>query len=520
MIARRSLLATAALGRLLGQDPPKAPLPPNILLITCGNLGPQLGCYGYGNVATPAMDAFAAQATRYDRAYAVSSIPSVSRAGLETGMWPVSTGMNLDGRAALPDFLKRLPDALKAAGYFIAPPQPNARIAMPAGKPLFVWRRLDAVSPAKIRLRDAAYERAVRTLKADQRGRGADAPLPPHFEDNDDNRLDWAHYHELIGILDSQFAARLKEASADWVVVFASESGFALEEGNSAVYETGTRVPLLVRMPGQTAGAVSQRLVSLIDIAPTLLQAAGVRVPAYMQGQPLSAPQQRRAVYASMDRVRDRYEFVRSMRDARYRYVRNYSKGGEELYDTQSDPNEVTDIAKAEPTVTVRMREQLERWRAEVRDLGLMPDAELATREALSRTRYAVGRAPEFAALQAKLTELVPTSSLEKVYQAFSEGESALRYWACVKGKDTHRREIERLLRDNSGAVRVAAAQALGNNKALLRELRSPEEWVRYLALLALETDGSAKAAIEAMAKVEKNRTVAALAAKILKGMA
>lgn len=516
MIDRRSLLvATAALGRNLWgqqqQQPESAPALPDILLITCGNLGPHLGCYGYSSVSTPAIDAFAAGATRYDRAYAASSIPAVSRAGLETGMWPVSTGMHLDGRAVLPDFIKRLPDYLKAAGY---------AVVAPSTKPTFTWRRLDAVSPARIRLRDASYDRVVKALKPDQRGRGAEVELPQHFEDNDENRLDWAHYHELIGLLDMQFAARLKEAKPGTVVIFASEYGFALEEGNSAVYETGTRVPLLIRMPGQTQGAVSQRLVSLIDIAPTLLQLAGVRIPAFMQGQALSAPQQRRFTYASMDRVRDRYEFARAVRDARYRYVRNYTKGTEELYDTQADPNEVQDIAKTEPTVVTRMREQLERWRAEVRDLGLMPDAELAIREAQFRTRYAVGRTPEFATLQTKLTELVPSTSLDKIYQAFAEEESALRYWACVKGKDTNRREIERLLRDNSGAVRVAAAQALGNHKALVRELRSPEEWVRYLALLALETDAvSAKAAIEAMSKVEKNRTVAAAAARILKGM-
>ncbi|BDC52555.1 sulfatase [Bryobacterales bacterium F-183] len=510
MIARRSLLATAAFAKLFGQEPAKLP---NILLITCGNLGPHLGCYGYSSVATPALDAFAAQATRYEKAFAVSSIPAVSRAGLETGMWPVSTGMHMDGRAVLPEFIKRLPDALKAAGYWVAASQ------APAGKPRFVWRRLDAVSPARIRLRDAAYERLVKTLKPELRGKGADAQLPPHFEDNDDSRLDWAHYNELIGLLDMQFSARLKEATPDWLVIFASEYGFALEEGNSAVYETGTRVPLLVRMPGQMTGAVSQRLVSLIDIAPTLLTAAGVRVPAYMQGQPLSSPQQRRFVYASMDRVRDRYEYVRSVREGRYRYVRNYSTGAEELYDTQTDPNEVTDIAKAEAAVVSRMREQLERWRAEVRDLGLMPDAELAVREAQWRTRYAAGRAPEFVALQTKLTELASTKSLDKIYAAFAEEESPLRYWACVKGKDTHRREIERLTRDSSGAVRVAAAQALGNTKALLRELKSPEEWVRYLALLALQTDGSAKAAIEEMLKTEKNRTVSAAASRILKGM-
>src|SRR5688572_5779503 len=102
MIKRRSFLGATAGAAVLAQALKRA----NILLISCENLGPHLGCYNEGTVRTPIIDAFAATAIRFDRAYANSGVGAVSRSAIQTCMYPVTLGTHFDGRATLPPFVK------------------------------------------------------------------------------------------------------------------------------------------------------------------------------------------------------------------------------------------------------------------------------------------------------------------------------------------------------------------------------------------------------------------------------
>ena len=441
-------------------------------------------------------------------------------------MFPSTLGTHTGGSAVLPPFVKTFSDSLKAAGYHIhAPKKPR-----PAGAPLFRWIRLDATNPGRIRLRGEAYDRTVKPLKPEQRKSPEQLPFPPQFEDSEEARRDWANSYEMTALLDRQFAARLKEITEPAIVVFFSEYGFTLREGNSAAYESGTRVPLLIRLAETSEAKVDSQLVMLLDVAPTLLNLAGVEIPGHMQGRAflggrLSPP--RRFVFATCDRPDNRYELVRSVRDARYRYVRNFARGTEELFDTNADPHEVKPVNDA--AVVSRLKERWERWRDETHDLGLLPEAELALREAALGTRYKVGRQQGFEALLQKLTEIASTNDEVKIREAFSDDDAAVRAWAVIRKPAAAPRK---LLADVSGAVRVNLAKSLRKTdlkdaealKVLLRGLRSSEEWVRMLAVLALDEIGAndlaAMNALHAMAKVEKNRAVAAVAARAIKGSA
>ncbi len=508
---------------------------PNILCISCENLGPQLGCYGDSHASTPAIDAFAAGAIRFERAYAVSGIGPVSRSSIQTAMFPSTIGTHTGGSAALPAFVKPFSEYLKAAGYFIA--GTTAKTGWknrPEGSPFFLWTRLDAVNPSRIRLRGDAYERTVRTLKPDQRKSPDQLPFPAQFEDTEESRRDWANYYEMIALLDRQFAARLKDLPSEepTVIVFFSEYGFTLREGNSAAYESGTRVPMLIRLPAGEAKSDSQ-LTMLLDVGPTLLNVAGVEVPGHMQGRAvlgsrLSAP--RRAVFATCDRPDNRYELVRSVRDSRYRYVRNFTRGTEELFDSNADAAEVKDILVANPAVAARLKDRWERWRDETHDLGLIPEAEVAVREALLRTRYAIGRQAGYDALARRLTEIAGTQDAAKIREALDDEDAAVKAWACGK-ESAPVIVLKKLLADASGAVRVAAALRLRKVdgadgaalRVLLRALRSTEEWVRVAAALALEElngkDLTVLNALQAVAKADPNRVVAAVAARAVKGL-
>jgi len=521
MTTRRSFLATAAMSAFA-----QAAKRPNILIISCENLSPTLGCYGDANASTPALDAFAASAMRFDRAYAVSGIGPVSRSAIQTGMFPSTLGTHTGGSAVLPSFVKTFSELLRAAGYHIYAPKKSR----PADAPLFRWIRLDATNPSRIRLRGEAYDRTVKPLRPEQRKSPNQLPFPPQFEDSEEARRDWANGYEMTTLLDRQFAARLKELTEPTVVAFFSEYGFTLREGNSAAYESGTRVPLLIRLPEASEGKVDSQLVMLLDLAPTLLNLAGVEVPGHMQGRAFSGPRlspPRRFVFATCDRPDYRYELVRSVRDARYRYVRNFTRGTEELFDSKADPNEVKPVSDA--AVQARLKERSERWRDDTRDLGLLPEADLAVREAALGTRYKVGRQQGFESLVQKLTEIASTNDGTKIREAFADDDAAVRAWAVMRKPQTAPRS---LLADVSGAVRMSLAKSLRKSdlkdaealKVLLRGLRSSEEWVRMLAVLAFDEIGAndlpVMTALQAMAKVEKNRAVAAVVARATKGSA
>ena len=414
----------------------------------------------------------------------------------------------------LPAFVKPFSEYLRAAGYYIARSNLKSR---PAGSPFFWWTRIDAVNPARIRLRG-------------ERKNPAELPFPPQFEDTEETRRDWANYYESLSLLDRQFAARLNAVpeGEPTIVIFFSEYGFTLREGNSAAYESGTRVPLLIRLPDAEA-KVDTQPVMLLDVAPTLLNLAGVDVPGHMQGRAflgarLSPP--RRVVFAMCDRPDNRYELVRSVRDARHRYVRNFTKGTEELFETATDPWEVKNIAESEKATTSRLKDRWERWRDETHDLGLLPEAEVAAREAALGTRYAIGRQPGYEALLRRLTEVAGEKDESRIREASSDEDAAVRAWACSNVSDGVL--LKRLLSDASGAVRVTAARGLRKIsssdavalRVLVRSLRSPEEWVRMLAALALEGERDAEviAALQTTAKTDKNSTVAAVARRAIKG--
>src|SRR5262249_7996355 len=141
--------------------------------------------------------------------------------------------------------------------------------------------------------------------------------------------------------MDGQFAARLKELedaglADDTVVFFYSDHGSGMPRSKRSPYDSGLHVPLLVRVPTKyrhlapkdyAPGGTTDRLVSFVDLAPTLLSLAGVKPPDSFQGYAflgkLEAPP-RDYLHGFRGRMDERYDMVRSVRDGRYVYVRNY----------------------------------------------------------------------------------------------------------------------------------------------------------------------------------------------------
>jgi len=254
----------------------------------------------------------------------------------------------------------------------------------------------------------------------------AKAILPSYFPDTPATRRDQARYADIITEMDRQAGEILRRLKADGlendtIVFFWGDHGAGLPRAKRWVYESGTRVPLIVRWPGRIKpGSVRDDLVGFIDFAPTVLSLAGVRVPSYMQGQVIlgdrTAPP-RRYIFSYRDRMDEAYDLIRGLRDKRFQYIRNFmpqrtyaqnigymnkmptmqemrrlyaagqlkgpqalffrkTKPIEELYDLTRDRDEVHNLVgqvKFQKTLA-RMRTALEKLQVKIGDRGLIPE--------------------------------------------------------------------------------------------------------------------------------------------------
>lgn len=432
------------------------PKQPNILWITCEDMSPDLGCYGDAYSHSPTIDRLAADGVRYTRCFTHIGVCAPSRSGLVTGMYPPSIGsQHMRSQTVLPDYVKCYPQLLREAGYYCTNnsktdynfPVPkgcwdeNSNKAhwknRPKDKPFFAIFNNTITHESQIRAPEKGYRKNIARLKSEEIHDPAKAPVPPYHPDTPVVRQDWARYYDNITAMDYQTADLLKELDEagladDTIVFFYSDHGAGMPRGKRWLYDSSVQVPLIVRYPKKwqtdatKAGTVNDELVAFVDLASTVLSLAGVEIPKHMQGKAFLGPQQaaqpREFVYGCRDRMDERVDMIRSVRDKQFKYIRNYQwwkpfaqninymnemptmkewrrlaaegklnaaqsffmapqKPREELYDCNADPHEVNNLA-GDPKYTEvlhRLRTAHEQWIDDVRDTGFLPEVSLQT---------------------------------------------------------------------------------------------------------------------------------------------
>jgi uncharacterized sulfatase len=441
---------------------------PNILWISAEDISPDLGCYGDAYAITPNVDRLAAQGVRYTNAFATAPVCAPSRSAIITGMYPTTIGsMHMRSKAVPPAGVKAFTEYLRAAGYyctnnvktdynFEAPPsnrppdtvwdessnKAHWRNRTDKSQPFFAVFNLNITHESQVRVSDDVYKRNTARLTPEQFHDPAKAVLPPYYPDTPLVRKDWARYYDNITAMDYLVADLLKQLEADGlaentIVFFWGDHGRGLPRSKRFVYDSGLRVPLIVRWPGQIqSGTTNDELVCLFDLGPTALSLAGVPIPQYMQAQAILGVQKktpRQYAFAHRDRMDESYDMMRSVMDKRYHYIRNFhpdrpyalyidyleemptmkewrrlykdhmnalspnygkalnpvqlrfvapAKPPEELYDVTVDPHEINNLAndpKHQATLKL-MREALDEWQKNTKDLGSVPEAELRER--------------------------------------------------------------------------------------------------------------------------------------------
>ncbi len=574
-----ALLVCLALAFVSATASAAAPSRPNILWITCEDTSPHLGAYGDTFAVTPRLDAFAGQSVRYTQAFAYTGVCAPSRSCLITGVYPPRLGSHhMRSTARLPADVKCFPEYLRGAGYYTSNNvKQDYNFATPretwddssnqahwrkraAGQPFFSVFNFVVTHQSQIFADDATYQKNTRRLTPAQRRDPAKVTVPPIHPDTPEFRREWARHYENVTAMDYQVGDVLDELekdglAEDTIVFFFSDHGTGMPGVKMWAWGPSLQVPLMVRFPKKwqhlapaARGATTDRLVSFVDFAPTVLSLAGVGLPSHLQGTAFlgaKAGAPRDLIFGGKERQGEAVDMVRYVRDHRFHYLRNFMpqvpygqfmsynwqhasmqvwerlhlegkltgaparffaprKPMEELYDVQSDPWQVRNLASdpAYAKEMLRLRAALAAQMRAVGDLGLLPERELHARSANS-TPYAIGtdaRQNPLDALQraADLANQMNSRNIPALTELLRATDSAVRWWGALGllslGAEASpaKSALVTALEDSSPDVRIAAAETLVRVGAVDRALpaleaalRADDVFARFSALNA-----------------------------------
>jgi arylsulfatase A-like enzyme len=545
---------------------------PNILWITSEDMGQHLGCFADSYATTPNLDALAAKGLRYRVCWSNAPVCAPARTTIITGIYPPATGAeHMRSMVPMPAGLKMYPQHLRAAGYYCTN---NVKEDYNIAKPGKVWD--DSSKKAHYKNRKPgqpffaifnftiSHESQIRNKPHTLIHDPAKVKIPAYHPDTPEVRHDWAQYYDRITQMDAQAGKVLKDLADagladDTIVFYYADHGSGMPRNKRTACNSGLLVPLIVHVPAKwkdqappeyRAGGSTDRPVSFVDLAPTVLSLAGVEPPASMQGKAFlgkyaTKPQQ--YLHGFRGRMDERIDLVRSVRDGRYVYVRNYMphlphgqhvgymfqtpttrvwkdlfdagklneaqsyfwkpRAPEELYDLQTDPDEVKNLAgaPAHQEVLARMRKAQREHALRIRDVGLLPEDEIH-RRSKDTTPYDYGHSDKYPierilAAAERASSLKP-DALPELRKSLKDEDSAVRFWAVMgllmrgpKVVTETRAGLEKALHDSAPSVCVAAAEALarsggeeGLKKALpvLVDHANPTHHGAYAAVQAL----------------------------------
>ncbi len=346
---------------------------PNIVLMIADDLAwDDLGCQGNPNIPTPNLDKLAREGMRFVNAFNTISSCSPSRASIITGLYPHNTDaeqLHWDVPAEQVTFVEKLRaagywtaaagkwhlgDAMRErfdevretdtsgfqlpagdagkAGKFVETLEGEARSgcaewvpllkARPKEKPFFLW--LAALDPHR------PYDEGI----IENPTKPADVRLAPYHPDTPEVRKEYALYYNEIIRLDKYVGRVMEElanqsVAGDTLILFMSDNGRPFPRDKTTLYDSGIRTPFIARWPAKVKpGQVTKSVVSTVDIAPTLLEAAGAEALTKAEGKSflpvLEDPEVTiRALAFAEKNWHDYEDHCRSVTDGRFKYIRH-----------------------------------------------------------------------------------------------------------------------------------------------------------------------------------------------------
>ena len=344
---------------------------PNIIWITVEDISPTLSMYGDSTAKTPNLDELASESLIFTEAFTTVGVCSPSRSSLITGMYPVSIGTHqmrtgkdvfgwgsrdYDGvsnaidvngdsiplhSVVTPPEVKCFTEYLRAEGYYCTN---NSKTDYQFAAPVTAWDQNGNSAHWKNREKnqpffsvfnfDVTHESKM-WLHRDKplTVKPGLVPLPPYFPDTETVRNDVARNYSNIELLDKMVGNLIKELKADGLfdktyIFFFSDHGGPLPRGKRSHYESGLKVPMMVRDPYEKKIRYVDDQISFVDLAPTTLSLTGLNIPDHFQGRAFMGEKKseilRDYVFGSGDRFDETYDRVRSVISKEFIYVKNY----------------------------------------------------------------------------------------------------------------------------------------------------------------------------------------------------
>ncbi|MCC5905619.1 MAG: sulfatase [Balneolaceae bacterium] len=354
-------LAGSALFSNADEEPDQRP---NLVLIIADDMAwDDCGVCGHPNIKTPNIDKLARDGMMFHQAFLTTSSCSPSRASIITGTYPHQTDAE-QLHWELPADKVTFVEKLKEAGYWTAQagkwhmgdhikgrfdflaedntdalresvgelPQADGSGShlwvpllqhRPENQPFFLW--LAAVDPHR------GYQEGT----IDEPHTPEDVILPPYVPDTEKVRKDFAMYYDEISRLDEYTGRVVEELERqgvldNTVILFISDNGRPFPRDKTTLHDSGIKTPWIISWPDAiTPGTETESLVSVVDIAPTFLALSGLEAGDEFVGRDfspiLSDPSMtiRSHIYGQAH-WHDHENFVRSIRDERYNYIRNF----------------------------------------------------------------------------------------------------------------------------------------------------------------------------------------------------
>ncbi|EON77126.1 Choline-sulfatase [Lunatimonas lonarensis] len=314
-------------------------------------MSPIYGCYGDEYARTPHIDELAAKSVRFDWAFSNAPICAPARSTLISGMFAPSLGtQHLRSDIPLPEGFRIFPQLLRDAGYYTTNNvktdynfsaegrwDESSQTAhwrnRPEGKPFF--------SVFNFMITHEGPTNALRASDTEGLTEWNDpheARLPPFIPDSPVMRQLWAHMYDLLAVFDQGVGRILTELEEDGLlentIIFVfSDHGNGIPGYKRWLNNAGLQVPFILHIPKKyqhlapfLTESSTDRPVSFVDFAPTVLGLAGLEAPEWMEGVDFlaTAKPETSYVYGYRDRADDCYEVARSVFDGRYLYVRHF----------------------------------------------------------------------------------------------------------------------------------------------------------------------------------------------------
>ena len=432
--------------------------PLNVLWLVAEDLSPDyLSVYGDFTVPTPNIDKLASEGVVYDYAFSTSGVCAPSRATLATGVYANSFGAQnmrtmwaepnarrsgiIDYEAVPPANVKMVSDIIRENGYYATN---NSKTDYQFEMSVMAWDESSNNAHWKNRPNSNTPFFSIFNFGPTHEGnffsnwddeeflvpKDSEINIPPYLPQNSIGERDLKKVYSRIVKLDEWIGEKIKELEDDGllektIVFFYSDHGGPLPRQKRLLYDSGLKVPLVIRFPdGERAGKRDNRLVSFVDFPLTVLSLAGIEPPSFMQGQAFEgkykSKSERKYIHGHADRFDESVDMIRAVRSKKFKYFKNFnpekpyylplafrerlpsmqellrmrdageldeyqalwfrkSKPEEELFDIENDPHELNNIANNPQytEVLTAMREECISWMNVIDDKGLIEEKEL-----------------------------------------------------------------------------------------------------------------------------------------------